>query len=55
MERYKNLIETYPQILQRLSVKNLTSFLGMTSETLSRIKNKIHTSLIYNQIKQLKI
>lgn len=37
-ERYKSLIETYPSILQRASLGQIASFLGITQETLSRIR-----------------
>lgn len=39
-ERYENFIEKYPQIVQRVPQYALASYLGMTSEFLSRIRNK---------------
>ena len=40
-EKYKNLIEKYPHILQRVPLGYIASFLGMTQETLSRIRSEI--------------
>ncbi|MDB5196629.1 MAG: hypothetical protein JWP88_1000 [Flaviaesturariibacter sp.] len=37
-ERYANLIETYPQVIQRVPLKYVASYLGVTQETLSRIR-----------------
>jgi len=37
-ERYENLIETAPYLQQRLSVTDTASFLGVSRETLSRIR-----------------
>jgi CRP-like cAMP-binding protein len=39
-ERYANFIDKYPQIVQRLPQYALASYLGMTTEFLSRISNK---------------
>lgn len=39
-ERYENYIEKFPQIVQRVPQYALASFLGMTTEFLSRIRNK---------------
>ena len=39
-ERYENFIHKYPQIVQRLPQYALASYLGMTTEFLSRIRNK---------------
>lgn len=39
-ERYENFIEKYPQIVQRVPQYALASYLGMTTEFLSRIRNK---------------
>ena len=39
-ERYENFIQKYPQIVQRLPQYALASYLGMTTEFLSRIRNK---------------
>lgn len=37
-ERYNALIQNYPFILQRASLGNIASYLGITQETLSRIR-----------------
>jgi len=39
-ERYDNFINKYPQIVQRVPQYALASYLGMTTEFLSRIRNK---------------
>lgn len=39
-ERYHGLIEKYPQLLQRISLGHIASFLGITQETLSRIRKR---------------
>jgi CRP-like cAMP-binding protein len=39
-ERYENFMEKYPQIAQRVPQYALASYLGMTTEFLSRIRNK---------------
>jgi CRP-like cAMP-binding protein len=37
-ERYNNLLKKHPQILQRVPLKHISSYLGITQETLSRIR-----------------
>ena len=39
-ERYAHFMEKYPQIVQRVPQYALASYLGMTTEFLSRIRNK---------------
>ncbi len=39
-ERYKELLEQYPEILQRVPQYYIASFLGITSVSLSRIRNR---------------
>lgn len=39
-EKYLHLVETYPELLQRIPQSLLASFLGLTPETFSRVKNK---------------
>jgi CRP-like cAMP-binding protein len=39
-ERYDNLMVNAPHILQRVPLGNVASYLGMTQETLSRIRSK---------------
>ena len=40
-ERYIHFIEEYPKFLQRIPLKYLASYLGITPVSLSRIRNKI--------------
>ncbi|MFK7931943.1 MAG: Crp/Fnr family transcriptional regulator, partial [Saprospiraceae bacterium] len=40
VERYYYLFEHYPHLIQNLSNKHLASYLGMSRETLSRIRSK---------------
>lgn len=37
-QRYWDLVDTNPGILQRVSLKHIASYLGITSETVSRIR-----------------
>lgn len=39
-ERYENLLKRMPQVVLRLSNKHVASFLGITQESLSRLKKK---------------
>jgi len=39
-ERYEELLETTPEILQKVSLTDIASYLGMSRETLSRIRAK---------------
>jgi CRP-like cAMP-binding protein len=39
-ERFENFASKYPQIVQRIPQYALASYLGMTTEFLSRIRNK---------------
>jgi CRP-like cAMP-binding protein len=39
-ERYKQLLDTNPKIVQRLSNKIVSSYLNISQETLSRVKSK---------------
>lgn len=41
-ERYLNFCKQYPNIQQRLSQKWISSYLGFSAESLSRIKRKLH-------------
>ena len=38
-QRYSNLVNTYPEFLQRFPQHIIASYLGITKETLSRIRN----------------
>ena len=40
-ERYRRLLLRYPAILNEVSLKEIASFIGITPETLSRIRKKI--------------
>ena len=40
-ERYLYFTSHYPTLLQRVPLKHIASYLGLTLETLSRIRNKI--------------
>ncbi len=40
-ERYQSLIGHYPDILEEVSLKEIASFIGITPETLSRIRKKM--------------
>ena len=40
-ERYVRFIETYPSLVQRLPQKLIASYLGLTPESLSRIRKSI--------------
>jgi len=37
-QRYKKLLEHHPNIIQRVPLAHIASFLGITQETLSRIR-----------------
>lgn len=39
-QRYKELIKNYPEFLQRFPQHSIASYLGITKETLSRIRKK---------------
>ncbi|MDN3585195.1 Crp/Fnr family transcriptional regulator [Pedobacter aquatilis] len=39
-ERYEHLITRYPQLLQRISLGHIASYLGISPETLSRIRKQ---------------
>ena len=40
-ERYKYLMDNFPELVQRVPSKYLASYLSVSEETLSRIKSKI--------------
>jgi CRP/FNR family transcriptional regulator, anaerobic regulatory protein len=40
-ERYETLIQDYPSITQRTSLSHIASYLGITQETLSRIRGNL--------------
>lgn len=39
--KYKNLLKYQPEIIQRVSVQHIASYLGVSRETLSRIRSQI--------------
>lgn len=41
MERYEILLRNHPEILRRIPLKIVASYLGMTQETLSRMRSRI--------------
>ncbi len=40
-ERYKNLLESRPEILKYAQLKHIASYLGVTDSTLSRLRKKL--------------
>jgi CRP-like cAMP-binding protein len=40
-KRYKALLETTPELLQRVSLTDIASFIGISRETLSRIRSEV--------------
>ena len=42
LERYEHFEQTYPEILQRVPQRMIASYLGITPEALSKIKNQRH-------------
>ena len=42
-ERYKDLITHYPDIIQRVPQHMIASYMGLTPETLSRVRRRIST------------
>ena len=43
-ERYRYIEKNNPRLLQRISLSQISSYLGVTRETLSRIRSKNHAS-----------
>ena len=41
VERYQHFVETYPDIIQRVPQRMIASYLGITPEALSRLRNEI--------------
>ena len=40
-KKYKRFIETRPRLINRVSLKYIASYLGMTNETLSRVRGRL--------------
>lgn len=41
LEKYKYLLKSQPEIIQRVSIQHIASYLGVSKETLSRIRSRI--------------
>ena len=41
-EKYRFFLENHPNLMQRVSLKHIATYLGMNEETLSRIRTKYH-------------
>ena len=41
LEKYKNLLKYQPEIIQRVSIQHIASYIGVSRETLSRIRSQI--------------
>jgi hypothetical protein len=41
LQRYKNIIENHPTLVERVPLGILASYLGMSQETLSRMRSQI--------------
>ncbi len=39
-QRYQNLLHDFPQVVQRVPLQHIASYLGMTPETLSRVRRR---------------
>ena len=40
LERYENLLAAHPDIFQRTTLLNISSYLGLSQETISRIRKQ---------------
>lgn len=41
LEKYKNILQFQPELIRRVSLQNIASYIGVSRETLSRIRKKI--------------
>ena len=53
-ERYQSFLDLYPHLVNRLSQVQIASFLGITPEFLSRMRNKRSKSSLFKAIQLLK-
>lgn len=44
MQRYEHFIDTYPQLINRVPLKMIASYLGITPEALSNIRSKMRST-----------
>ncbi|WP_121809556.1 Crp/Fnr family transcriptional regulator [Mucilaginibacter kameinonensis] len=51
LDRYEEFVKSYPDILQRVKLKHIASYLGMTQVSLSRIRAKDKRRLRQAQLK----
>jgi CRP-like cAMP-binding protein len=42
IEKYQYIVDNYPTLLQRVSLKHMATYLGMSEETFSRVRSKFH-------------
>ena len=47
-EKYTKLLSIYPDIMQRVPQHMVASYLGLTPETLSRVRKKLITKKVGN-------
>jgi DNA-directed RNA polymerase specialized sigma54-like protein len=41
-EKYKYFLDNHPQLMTRVPLKHIASYLGMNEETLSRVRSRYH-------------
>jgi CRP-like cAMP-binding protein len=41
-EKYKFFLDNHPTLIQRVPLKHIATYLGMSEETLSRVRTKFH-------------
>ncbi|MFN8355622.1 MAG: Crp/Fnr family transcriptional regulator [Spirosomataceae bacterium] len=44
-EKYQHLLKTQPELIRKIPVKDIASYLGIHPESLSRIRRKLHRTL----------
>lgn len=45
LERYISLLEEYPEVIERIPMKYIASYLGVTAQSLSRIRASLATNI----------